>query len=187
MNLWILGWAKPKWKQSTGRFTLYYRFDTTFVPVMRMRMKIEINTREHFDVLGLRCLAYAVTNPWFSGRAEVVTYSLAELLGTKMRALYQRKKGRDLFDLWLGLTEHDVNPTDVVHSFAEYMRAGGSTITRAQFEANLAAKLRDSLFGNDIAPLIRSGLNYDVQRAWDVVHEKLVLRLPGEPWQGSID
>ena len=33
-----------------------------------------------------------------SGKCEITTYSLNELLGTKLRALYQRKKGRDLFD-----------------------------------------------------------------------------------------
>ncbi len=45
--------GKPKWKQGKGRFTLYYRFETTFVPVVQMRLKVEINTREHFSVLGL--------------------------------------------------------------------------------------------------------------------------------------
>ncbi|MBX3246096.1 MAG: nucleotidyl transferase AbiEii/AbiGii toxin family protein [Myxococcales bacterium] len=39
--------GKPKWKAGQGRFTLYYRFDTTFTPVVQMRVKIEINTREH--------------------------------------------------------------------------------------------------------------------------------------------
>ena len=37
-------------------------------------------------------------NSWFSGRCELTTYALEELLGTKLRALYQRAKGRDLFD-----------------------------------------------------------------------------------------
>ena len=31
--------------------------------------------------------------------AEIRTYNINELLGTKFRALYQRSKGRDLFDL----------------------------------------------------------------------------------------
>jgi len=57
----------PTWKQGKGRFTLYYRFKTTFVPVVNMRLKIEINTREHFSVLGLKQLNYSVSNPWFSG------------------------------------------------------------------------------------------------------------------------
>ncbi|MBM4319451.1 MAG: nucleotidyl transferase AbiEii/AbiGii toxin family protein, partial [Deltaproteobacteria bacterium] len=42
-------------------------------------------------------LPFRVENPWFSGAADVATYALDELLSTKLRALYQRKKGRDLF------------------------------------------------------------------------------------------
>ena len=39
-------------------------------------------------------------NSWFTGSAELTTYHFEELLGTKLRALYQRKKGRDLYDLY---------------------------------------------------------------------------------------
>ena len=177
--------GKPKWKQGKGRFTLYYRFGTTFVPVVRMRLKVEINTREHFSVLGLQQREYTVVNPWFSGEADVSTYSLAELLGTKMRALYQRKKGRDLFDLWLALTEQAVDPDEIVRCFTEYMAFVDTAATRAQFEANMAAKLDDSMFVDDIAPLLRPGMEYDINRAWDLVHESLVRRLPGEPWKGA--
>ena len=177
--------GKPRWKQGQGSFTLYYRFETTFVPVVWMRLKVEINTREHFSVLDLQRHEYAIINPWFSGKAEVVTYNLAELLGTKMRALYQRKKGRDLFDLWLALAEQDVDPEQIVQAFTAYMEAGGTAATRAQFEANLEAKLRDALFVNDVGPLLRPGLEYDVHRAWALVHHELVRRLPGDPWKGE--
>ena len=177
--------GKPKWKQGQGRFTLNYRFETTFAPVVQMRLKVEINTREHFTVLGVQRHGYAVANPWFSAESELATYSLAELLGTKMRALYQRKKGRDLFDLWLALTEQDVDPDEIVHCFTEYMSFGDTAATRAQFEANMAAKLDDALFVDDITPLLRPGVEYDAQTAWPVVHEALVRRLPGAPWKGD--
>ncbi len=177
--------GKPKWKQGKGRFTLYYRFDTTFVPVVRMRLKVEINTREHFSVLGLQRRKHTVANPWFSGEADVATYSLSELLGTKMRALYQRKKGRDLFDLWLALTERDVDPDEIVRCFTQYVTVEDIAVTRAQFEGNMAAKLDDALFVDDIAPLLRPGVRYDIDSAWDLVHESLVRRLPGEPWKGA--
>lgn len=177
--------GKPKWKQGKGRFTLYYRFETTFVPVVQVRLKVEINTREHFSVLGIERREYAVANPWFTGESELATYSLTELLGTKMRALYQRKKGRDLFDLWLALTEEDVDPEEIVRCFAEYMSFGDTAVTRAQFEANMAAKLDDALFVEDTAPLLRPGMEYDIHGAWDLVHESLVHRLVGEPWKGA--
>lgn len=126
------------------------------------------------------------TRGWASrtGQADVATYSLAELLGTKMRALYQRKKGRDLFDLWHALTEQDVDPDEVVRCFTGYMEFVEAAATRAQFEANMAAKLDDALFVDDIAPLLRPELDYDVRAAWETVHEALVRRLPGDPWKG---
>jgi len=67
-------------------------------PLIKMRLKIEINTREHFNVLGLKQIPYSVENSWFSGTCNLTGYELEELLGTKLRALYQRRKGRDLFD-----------------------------------------------------------------------------------------
>lgn len=134
--------GEPNWKQGHGRFTLLYRFDTTFEPVTRMRLKVEINTREHFEVLGLEAPRYQVENPWFTGATELTTYDLHELLGTKLRALYQRKKGRDLFDLWYAASERDIDCERVVRCFDEYVTFGGSTITRAQFEKNMARPRR---------------------------------------------
>ena len=176
--------GKPKWKQGQGRFTLYYRFDTTFTPVVSMRLKVEINTREHFSVLARQRLRYRIDNPWFAGGAELVTYGLAELLGTKMRALYQRKKGRDLFDLWFALTEADVDADQVVQCFSDYMKFGETTTSRAQFEENMERKMEDALFLGDVTPLLRPGLEYDINAAWELIHDLLVRRLPGEAWKG---
>lgn len=78
---------------------MVYKFETESEPVRKMKVKIEANTREHFVLHGLRGVPHRVDNPWFTGEAGVPTYELDELLGTKLRALYQRKKGRDLFDL----------------------------------------------------------------------------------------
>ena len=44
---------------------------------------------------------------WFSEDVEVNTFQLEELLATKLRALYERKKGRDAFDLWLAINEKE--------------------------------------------------------------------------------
>lgn len=87
-------------KQHIHNNTVIYRFETETQPVINMRLKIEINTREHFNVLGLKEIPYKVENEWFSGECNLTGYELEELLGTKMRALYQRRKGRDLFDLY---------------------------------------------------------------------------------------
>jgi len=95
--------SKPKCKQSQGRFAVSYRFVTSYAPSIKMKLKIEINTREHSSVMDIDHRTLTVTNPWFNGSITIPVYQIEELLGTKLRALYQRNKGRDLFDLWMGL------------------------------------------------------------------------------------
>lgn len=58
---------------------------------------------------------------WFSGEVDVTTYSLEELIGTKLRALYRRRKGRDLYDLWVVLNTYpDLNVDFVIKAFNTY-------------------------------------------------------------------
>jgi len=175
----------PKRKAGHGRFTLIYRFATTLPPVGDARVKVEINTREHFAVHGFTTRTYGVKSLWFSGSAEVSTYSLSELLGTKLRALYQRKKGRDLFDLALGLDHPEFDPEALVAAFAQYMAFGQTPVTRAEFEANMAAKLSNPAFRDDLSALLRPGLDHDADEAWSRVHSALITRLPGAPWKGE--
>ena len=174
----------PQWKQGQGRFTLLYKFETSFAPVTRMRVKIEINTREHFSVLPLARYNFTVDNPWFQGAAELPVYQFSELLGTKLRALYQRKKGRDLYDLWLALERTEVDKEQVVECFMRYIAQGGDSVSRAQFEANLHDKLVDEAFLGDIRPLIPGDVDYDPVIAGAIVQRELISLLPGDPWKG---
>lgn len=179
------GWlGKPQWKQSEGRVTLSYRFGSEDVPPVRLKLKVEINSREHFTVYGLRSHRFEVGSRWFSGVADVCTYELDELLGTKLRALYQRKKGRDLFDLGYALSRDGVAPDRVVEVFERYMQEGGVRITRAMFEQNMAAKKSDRQFTADMTPLLASGQAWSFDAAFDRVWRELISRLPGEPWKG---
>jgi predicted nucleotidyltransferase component of viral defense system len=80
-----------------------------------------------------------------------------ELLGTKLRALYQRKKGRDLFDLWYAAKALEVSPESVVSCFLRYLEHEGHQVSRAEFELNLFEKLNDRRFLDDMAPLLTTG------------------------------
>ena len=90
-------------------------------PVQQIRLKVEINCYEHFNVLGLTKVPFSVSNKWFSGSCEITTYHLDELIGTKIRALYQRKKGRDLYDLQIALQQKDINVDNVLKCYNAYM------------------------------------------------------------------
>ena len=96
-------------KQHIHNNTVVYRFESEMQPVVPMRLKIEINTCEHLNVLGLKEIPFDMKNGWFSGQCSITGYEIEELLATKFRALYQRKKGRDLFDLYWALCQKDYN------------------------------------------------------------------------------
>jgi len=95
-----------------------------------MRLKIEINSRERFSVLDLSKVPFSVNNRWFSGEADITTFQLDELLGTKLRALYQRKKGRDLFDLAHAINRGLVDVDTLPRCFHHYMEDGGHSTWR---------------------------------------------------------
>lgn len=178
--------GKPVRKAGPGNTTLIYRFESEIQPVRPLRLKIEINTREHFVLNELQLRALKVNNPWFSGSAEIVTFDNNELMATKLRALYQRRKGRDLFDLWLCLDRKLVEPSQVVLGFLEYIKREGHSVSRAEFEANLHGKESDDAFMSDIGPLLRPGIEYSSSIAMDRVRAEIVSLLPGEPWRGSV-
>jgi len=76
----------PQSSQSEGRVTLNYRFASEDAPPLRLRLKVEINSREHFTVFGYKKVPFEVNSRWFRGSAKILTYGLEELLGTKVPA-----------------------------------------------------------------------------------------------------
>ncbi|MDR3674661.1 MAG: nucleotidyl transferase AbiEii/AbiGii toxin family protein [Acidobacteriota bacterium] len=177
--------GKPQWKQTEGRVTFVYRFDSENTPPIRLRLKVEINSREHFAVYGFKHVPFSVSSRWFEGKCQTCSYDLDELLGTKLRALYQRKQGRDLFDLATALEKPEVTPDRIIAAFSEYMNREGHKVTRAQFEKNIADKLHDPEFAADINPLLSAAFAWDLKRAAYAVSSRLIQRLPGEPWKGD--
>ncbi len=175
--------GEPAWKQGPASAKLLYRFETTTLPVQRMRVKIEIDTREHFSVDGLQHVSFAVASPWHSAQELITTFTLEELLATKMRALFQRRKGRDLYDLWLGLTTLDPDEVHIIECLGEYLARTETAISRAEFEANMVGKLASSDFRADVIPLLRDPAGYDVDDAALLVHDRLIARLPDGPWK----
>lgn len=176
--------GKPTWKQSEGRVTFAYRFTSEDTPAVPLRLKVEINSREHFAVFGLKRVPFSVASRWFEGSCEIHSYELDELLGTKLRALYQRKAGRDIFDLAHALGHPQVNPERIVKAFSEYMSREGHRVTRAQFEKNIAEKLDDPEFAADIGPLLAAGFDWNIKAAAPIVSSRLIEILPGEAWKG---
>ncbi|MDE2757980.1 MAG: nucleotidyl transferase AbiEii/AbiGii toxin family protein [Acidobacteriota bacterium] len=169
--------GRPRWKQTEGRVTFVYRFQSEDAPPLMLRLKVEINSREHFAVYGFKRLPFSVHSRWFEGSGEITTYELAELLGTKLRALYQRRKARDLFDLHVALQEKGLDADRVIGAFLQYMAHGGHSVTRDGFQQNIAGKLRDPQFTADIGPLLASGYTWNCKEAAEKVLSHLISRL----------
>lgn len=140
-----------------------------------LRIKVEINTHETSPARALQRVPFTVDSEWFTGAAEVVTFDPAELVATKLRALYQRSKGRDLFDLWLALTVLGLDPADIVACFGPYRPEG---YTARQAEDSLRAKVADRSFRTDLELLVNPWpADYDVATAADLVITNLFSRL----------
>lgn len=162
-------------KQHIHNNTIIYRFDTEDPSVPSMRLKIEINTREHFHVLGLKQIPYKIENGWFSGECMLTGYELEELLGTKLRALYQRRKGRDLFDLYWALKNHQVNIEKLIRCYQTYMQFSvDKPPTQKQFLINMEEKMTDREFLEDINFILKPGVEYNNDTAWELVRKVLV-------------
>lgn len=137
-------------RTSVGRHPKVF-FRTEATDGSRLRLKIEVNTYERSPAEPLVLVPFAVSSAWFTGEGQVRTFTPAELVATKIRALYQRKKGRDLFDLWLALTEMGLTGAALVAAFGPYRPDGLTTATAV---ANLRRKLDDSEFRDDLLPLV---------------------------------
>ncbi|MDR0332391.1 MAG: nucleotidyl transferase AbiEii/AbiGii toxin family protein [Dysgonamonadaceae bacterium] len=170
--------GEPKVKQKAHNNTLIFRFDSEIPPIIPIRLKVEINTREHFSVLGLSQYDFSVDNQWFSGNCKITTYRLEELLGTKLRALYQRRKGRDLFDLWKALSMQNVNTEDIIRCYREYMVFSvDNPPTQKEYLLNMEQKIEDDEFLGDMEMLLRPDEKYNAAEAWEFVRSRLIEKL----------
>ena len=162
----------PVRKQKKHNNTLVYKFEAEAgIP---LKLKVEVNCREHFTVFGVKDTKLVMESAWSSGETLIPTYEIEELLGTKMRALYQRRKGRDLFDLWYAVTQTNADANKIIEAWKFYMNEEGNTVSQKDFLENLQKKITDKDFLGDMEGLLRPGLSYDIEKAYDLVKKKLI-------------
>jgi predicted nucleotidyltransferase component of viral defense system len=147
--------------------------------VQNLRLKVETNCREHFTVLGYQQFPFEVKSSWFTGSCSITTYRLEELLGTKLRALYQRRKGRDLYDMYKALLQvPDINKEALLQCYQAYMDfVVDEPPTQKVYLQNMEAKMQDDEFIGDIAALVRPTEKYDQLTAFDLVRAELLEKI----------
>ncbi len=138
---------------------IVHRFTSEYEGI-RMRLKLEINCKEHFNVLDLVEFPFEVNSEWFSGKVNITTYDINELLGTKLRALYQRKKGRDLFDLDYSRKNIEIDYDKIIFCFKKYISfaTGKKPPNKKIFILNIEEKEKSSDFIGDMEALLRPEL-----------------------------
>ncbi len=114
-----------------------------------------------------------------------MSFDLDELLATRLRALYQRRKDRDLFDLAMGLAHEGSDARRIVMAVPRYMEREGAAVTRAMFERNRAGKVGDVQFNADMSALLWPGSERRPEKAARMVSERPTPLLPGESWKGE--
>ncbi|HSH65158.1 MAG TPA: nucleotidyl transferase AbiEii/AbiGii toxin family protein, partial [Bacteroidia bacterium] len=149
-----------------------------FPPAVKLKLKVETNCREHFAELGWKKKSFSVNTGWFSGSCKLTTYTIEELLGTKLRALYQRRKGRDLYDLHKALTYSKLNKKDIIDCFKRYMKFSvGEVPSQKEFLNNMDRKIKHPEFLADILTLLRPDEKYNQEAAYELVKNELIERI----------
>ena len=160
---------------------LTYSVPSVSEPGATLDIVVEANVTERKSHRDIVQIPFEFTHRGATIKSVLNSYDLHEMLGTKMRALFQRKRGRDLFDLYWALTMATpaVDPAIVIESFRHYLEQEGSSAARAEFIGILDSHLADRGFCNDMLPLLRVGLDYDPKKAGELVKAKLLGLLPG--------
>jgi predicted nucleotidyltransferase component of viral defense system len=151
-----------------------------------IRLKVEINEVEIKPLDPPRMLPFKVANPWFSGAADISTFSTEEVLSTKLRALLQRDKGRDLVDLAHAIEIFPkLNAQRTVDMFGEYVKQ--KPVPRWEAEKRMFEKLERRGFLADVRPLLtaKEQERFDEaagKRAFSKVFDGFITRIPGKAW-----
>lgn len=165
----------PKWKITERGAKLIYKYES--INKVPTKLKIEINTTEHFQALPLREEKFEVQSAWFNGSTDIITYEIDELMATKLRALYQRRKGRDLFDIWYVVKQNLIDLNRVIEVYSKYCANDNSNIRREDFLKNLALKKNHPDFQTDMSSLLPIELNWSFEEAYQFVVDNVISKL----------
>ncbi len=157
-----------------------YSLPSIIEPGRTLDIVVEANVTERTPHRPVAAIPFSFPFRSQSVQTQIKGYDIHELLGTKMRAMFQRKRGRDLFDLYWALTKSTtpVEPAGIIESFQHYMKQEGTKADRAEFIAILDTHLRDRGFCSDMEPLLRTGVDYDPHTAGTYVKTNLLNLLP---------
>jgi len=154
-----------------GRYdqlTVYARF-APLSGTARQRLKLEVSFIERFAILGR--VEHSLVPAPFDEPLTVNTYHLEELTSTKLRALHDRRKGRDIYDLFR-IADLDLNQAAVRKVVLYYFYRANKVFHYPSFVRNIEHKVAERGFRDDVRALIHHGAELD----WETACQQVLAR-----------
>ena len=134
------------------------RYKTVGVPIQNF--KIEISHVERFPIISP--LKKKIKTP--DGLADVVTYTLEELTATKLRALLERFKGRDIYDLFF-ISQLKPDPTVIRKMFLYYFYRSRKVFNPNVHYKSLVRRYESGNYADDVSAFVKPTVTFDLNTA----------------------
>lgn len=149
-----------KKKDTYEQTTIKVGYTPVFGPSKQF-MKIEISNIERFPVLSKIMKEFKV--PDSRDVIRINTYTIEELIATKLRALYDRLKGRDIYDLYF-LSSFDFDRTLVRKLVLYYFYRSKKTFNPKLFFKNINDKFLSGKYADDVSNFIRADIPFSIDK-----------------------
>ncbi|MCY4562810.1 MAG: nucleotidyl transferase AbiEii/AbiGii toxin family protein [Flavobacteriaceae bacterium] len=123
---------------------------------------------------------FRINNVCFSSNVIVSTYNINEILSQKTRALYQRNKGRDLYDLYVSQSHADFDIKKIAQCFIRHMtikkdgKAISSFPTVENFIKRLKRKEQSPDFLKDVDLILKTDIDYNQEDAFEWAKKEFI-------------
>ena len=146
------------WQPTYGQTTIKARYKPLAGPTQSL--KIEVSHVERFPILP--SVQKQVKTP--SGTADVATYTLEELTSTKLRALMERFKGRDIYDLYY-ISQLKPDQTITRKMFLYYFYKSRKIFNSIIHYQGLAKRYENGSYVDDVSAFIKPTVKFNLSTA----------------------
>lgn len=127
----------------------------------RQYMKVEISNIERFPVL---CpVVREVKIPVSKDVIKINTYAVEEIMATKLRALYERLKGRDVYDLYF-LSSFDFDKTIVRKLLLYYFYRSKKIFNPNLFFKSIKGKFMSKKYVDDVSGFVKVDTQFSMEK-----------------------
>ena len=128
-----------------------------------LRVKMDIQRAPRQLPGGTERPDFHVDSPWFQGGGPVPAFPPEEIIASKVIAVYQRKRPRDLFDMWAAIRSGLIETTDVATAYGTYRPLDPEHWTARQAARSLIERVTDHEYIADLTELARyAPVEYDL-------------------------